>query len=488
MNRSQFMSQDEPTLTKKQRENRSNLISKNLNFCLPIKLNQNNFVYWKAQILPIVRAFDLEELLFGPVISPKKYIEIKDEETDSMIKAISDDCLTWPKQFASTNLDLTNVSANILAKIHRGESTNDQRGGHYHGRARGRGRGRGGGRYNNSRPVCQVCGKIGHTVNVCYHIFDQSYNGNATRQTPPQGNIAHQTDYVRDNSYQVHSNSLNAITVSSSSVADPNWYIDNGATNHITPDFNNLSINSEYRALFSSSRASTLSHTPSMPLSVVSRFVSDIRKSKSLPTKVSCRPSPMTATTNDYSPAAIPFHINLGNLDQTLMAISHITKAVLKQTNKTMESKQMLVLSLGTGEAKKEQKYNAATASQWGLLNWVYNNGKTPLLDVYGDASSDIVDFHVSTLFQCFGTQGNYLRIQEDSLTGDAASMDISTNENMQKLVEIGTNLLKEPVSRVDLETGRFQKIEGEGTNEEALVEFAKLLSEERKLRSQINR
>ena len=52
--------------------------------------------------------------------------------------------------------------------------------------------------------------------------------------------------------------------------------------------------------------------------------------------------------------------------------------------------------------------------------------------------------------------------IQEDSLTGDAASMDISTMETMQKLVEIGTNLLKEPVSRVDLENGRFQKIEGE--------------------------
>ncbi|KAI9164770.1 hypothetical protein LWI28_001650 [Acer negundo] len=171
----------------------------------------------------------------------------------------------------------------------------------------------------------------------------------------------------------------------------------------------------------------------------------------------------------------------------TLMAISHITKEVLKQKNKTMDSKQMLVLSLGTGEAKKEQKYNAATASKWGLFSWIYDNGKIPLLDVYGDASSDIVDFHVSTLFQCFGSQGNYLRIQEDSLIGDAASMDISTKENMQKLVEIGTNLLKEPVSRVDLETGRFQKIEGEGTNEEALVEFAKLLSEEHKLRSQIN-
>ncbi|TXG59478.1 hypothetical protein EZV62_014051 [Acer yangbiense] len=142
----------------------------------------------------------------------------------------------------------------------------------------------------------------------------------------------------------------------------------------------------------------------------------------------------------------------------------------------------------GEGEAKKEQKYNAATASEWGLLNWVYDNGKMPLLDVYCDASSDIVDFHVSsTLFQCFGTPGNYLRIQEDSLAGDAASMDISTMENMQKLVEIGTNLLKELVSTVDLETGRFQKIEGEGTNEEALVEFAKLQSQERKLRSLIN-
>ncbi|KAK4840609.1 hypothetical protein QYF36_013693 [Acer negundo] len=76
---------------------------------------------------------------------------------------------------------------------------------------------------------------------------------------------------------------------------------------------------------------------------------------------------------------------------------------------KAMDSKQMLVLSLGTGEAKKEKKYNAATASEWGLLNWVYDNGKMPLLDVYCDASSDIVDFHVSTLFQCFSTKGTYL-------------------------------------------------------------------------------
>ena len=49
--------------------------------------------------------------------------------------------------------------------------------------------------------------------------------------------------------------------------------------------------------------------------------------------------------------------------------------------------------------------------------------------------------------------------------------------------VEIGKEVLKKPVSRVNLDTGRFEQFEGEGTNEEALAEFAKLLSEERKFR-----
>ena len=72
---------------------------------------------------------------------------------------------------------------------------------------------------------------------------------------------------------------------------------------------------------------------------------------------------------------------------------------------------------------------------------------------------------------------------QDDTLTGDASSVDITTTENLQRLVEIGKELLKKPVSRVNLETGRFEKIEGEGTNEEALTYFAELLVEERKLR-----
>ena len=100
------------------------------------------------------------------------------------------------------------------------------------------------------------------------------------------------------------------------------------------------------------------------------------------------------------------------------MAISQIFKERFTRKNKfigigAMEfSKRLLVLSLGTGAAKHEEKYTATAASKWGLVNWLYNNGATPLLDVYGDASSDMVDFHVSTLFPALGRKNNYLRIQ----------------------------------------------------------------------------
>ncbi|XWS45298.1 hypothetical protein CRYUN_Cryun15aG0124800 [Craigia yunnanensis] len=172
----------------------------------------------------------------------------------------------------------------------------------------------------------------------------------------------------------------------------------------------------------------------------------------------------------------------------TFLAINHISKEILKQNTEfveiePMDSRRMLVLSLGTGEAKHEENYNAAVANKWGMIDWLYDGGKTPMLDVFWDASSDMVDFHTSTLFQSFHSKENYLRIQDDTLTGDASSVDIATEVNLKKLIEIGTGLLKKRVSRVNLETGKFEEVEGEATNEEALVNFAKNLSQERRFR-----
>jgi patatin-like phospholipase/acyl hydrolase len=175
----------------------------------------------------------------------------------------------------------------------------------------------------------------------------------------------------------------------------------------------------------------------------------------------------------------------------TQIAITHIRREMMTGNFEFLDvdqkelSTSLLVLSLGTGIAKHEEKYNSNAASDWGLINWLFTNGSTPLIDAYGDASADMVDVHVSTLFQSLRAEKNYLRIQEDKLSGDAASIDIATTENMNALVEIGNKLLAKNVSRVNLERGTFEQIEGEGTNAEAIIRFAKLLSDERKLRQQ---
>ena len=120
------------------------------------------------------------------------------------------------------------------------------------------------------------------------------------------------------------------------------------------------------------------------------------------------------------------------------MAITHITKEVLMGNFQfvqiePMDCTRMLVLSLGTGIAKQEGKYNAATASKWGLLNWVYDNGSTPIIDVFSDASADMVDIHVSTLFQSLRSEKNYLRIQVTKTLYISCSNDTCTNLNKKK-------------------------------------------------------
>ncbi|KAL6316071.1 hypothetical protein AAG906_015578 [Vitis piasezkii] len=171
-----------------------------------------------------------------------------------------------------------------------------------------------------------------------------------------------------------------------------------------------------------------------------------------------------------------------------LVAISQVTKQVFDKNPdffpiKPMDFGRFLVISIGTGSPKSEQKYNAKMASKWGVLGWLLHGGSTPLVDVFMQASADMVDFHISMVFQALHSEDNYLRIQDDTLRGKDASVDVTTEENLDNLVKIGERLLKKPVSRVNLETGLSEPVENGGTNEEALKRFAKLLSDEKRLR-----
>ncbi|KAL4649705.1 hypothetical protein ACB092_01G034400 [Castanea dentata] len=170
-----------------------------------------------------------------------------------------------------------------------------------------------------------------------------------------------------------------------------------------------------------------------------------------------------------------------------LIAIGEVTKEIKRgspnfSSIKTADYGRFLVLSLGTGSTKVEEKYTAKEAARWGIFGWLTSGHSAPLVNVFTQASADIVDFHLSVVFKALDSENNYLRIQDDTLKGEVSSVDISTKENMENLAKVAEGLLKKPVSRVNLETGNLEPSKHE-TNEEALIRFAKLLSKEKHCR-----
>ncbi|KAG1342263.1 Patatin [Cocos nucifera] len=170
-----------------------------------------------------------------------------------------------------------------------------------------------------------------------------------------------------------------------------------------------------------------------------------------------------------------------------LVAMGEVTKEIFRGNPdffpiKPTDYGRFLVISIGTGTPKNEEKFDAKEASKWGILGWLLSGGSNPLIDAFTQASSDMVDIHISVVFQALHSGSRYLRIQDDTLRGTVSSVDVATEENLDSLVKIGEELLKKPTSRINLETGFYEPMHKE-TNEQALKRFAKILSEERRLR-----
>lgn len=54
-------------------------------------------------------------------------------------------------------------------------------------------------------------------------------------------------------------------------------------------------------------------------------------------------------------------------------------------------------------------------------------------------------------------------------MTGNLASVDIATKENLEGLVKVGERLLDKPASKINLDKGVYEAVENGGTNKEAL-------------------
>jgi hypothetical protein len=84
---------------------------------------------------------------------------------------------------------------------------------------RGFGRGRGRSSNYTDPVICQVCGKKNHTAAECWHRFDESYTSDQK--------FAH--------------------AASSFGNVDTNWYMDSGATDHITGELEKLTVRNKYQ-------------------------------------------------------------------------------------------------------------------------------------------------------------------------------------------------------------------------------------------------
>jgi len=180
-----------------------------------------------------------------------------------------------------------------------------------------------------------------------------------------------------------------------------------------------------------------------------------------------------------------------------MVAMTQITKKMLASKDKAeelypvkpSECRKFLVLSIGTGSTSDQGLYTARQCSRWGICRWIRNNGMAPIIDIFMAASSDLVDIHVAVKFQLLRSERNYLRVQDTSaLGGAAAAMDVATPENMRNLVAVGERVLEQPVSRLNVETGTYEEVKGEGSNAEALAVLARQLSEEKTTRDKRRR
>ncbi|GJR85821.1 patatin-like protein 2 [Tanacetum coccineum] len=69
-------------------------------------------------------------------------------------------------------------------------------------------------------------------------------------------------------------------------------------------------------------------------------------------------------------------------------------------------------LSGGTGMQKREPRFDAKMAANWGMIGWIDKDGASPLIDSFTEASSDLVDFEEGAIFADAHAAENYLRIQ----------------------------------------------------------------------------
>lgn len=185
---------------------------------------------------------------------------------------------------------------------------------------------------------------------------------------------------------------------------------------------------------------------------------------------------------------------------QALGAITEVAQQKIKKPElfPKMESpndyKRVILISLGCGVAKERNDYDAREAVDWTALQWILQRKSiwplkyiTPIVEMMYDGNADMIDYHLVSLFHATNSLPNYLRVQDDNLTGRMPEMDY-VGENGSNLIDLenfGEALLLKPIKRVNMHTFELEEHPQEGSYLANLQRLAQVLYDERQARLQ---
>jgi uncharacterized protein len=110
---------------------------------------------------------------------------------------------------------------------------------------------------------------------------------------------------------------------------------------------------------------------------------------------------------------------------------------------KNPTSKDMLLISLGTGSVKKS--YPFRKARKFGLVQWI-----KPLIDIMMSGNSETVSHQLSWLFDASGNNEGFIRI-EPELHLASSNMDDATENNLKALKEAAIKFVQDNPEKINI-------------------------------------
>ncbi len=156
-----------------------------------------------------------------------------------------------------------------------------------------------------------------------------------------------------------------------------------------------------------------------------------------------------------------PFHLVRGQEDYALVDggvfVNNPAMAAYVEARRLYpDAKNVLVVSVGTGDRQDQITYDAAKG--WGLIGWARR-----IVPVLMDSVSEAVDYELENLPEC-----TYYRLQVKSLPQTASDMDNVTPENIANLQAIAKKYVTDHSDDLDkvaatLKSGRGSTMPGTG-------------------------